>query len=519
MADSWPYQEARKVLKLIQQKGKDVAVFECGFGPSGSPHIGTVAEMLRTKLIIDAFADITKDLTPPGGDPESYYQIDWILFADDLDALRKVPKNVQNSEELEKYLGVSVCDIPDPYGNHDSYAGHNIAELVNSLEFFGLTMNDYKLLRASQCYRPTNKQLPGLFNDAIMDFAERAHEIKDIATHDYKKERTSNYCPFLPIMKDGHTQIEVYDWSFQKLADGTSLTMVLYYRESPDGEMKAHQLINGKCKLQWKADWPLRWYVFDVDYEMHGKDLLGSAQVGDKIMRLMDRRPPLHMMYELFLDETGKKISKSDGTNDALHDWCHYTAPEVMMHFLSQNPRKARKLHFGLIPQMTDAYLKEQGPEASPISFSMLLNLVSITNTESKEVLWSFIQNYVSDATPQRYPFLNKLVGKAINYYEVIVLPTKKYRKPTEWEQTVLNDLKNEITQVRDDSNLEEVLTSVVYNVGKQHYGEEKDSLRNFFRMVYEVVMGQETGPRLPVFIMLYGMNNMIQLLEERMSE
>lgn len=530
MVDSWPYQEAEKVLKLIQQKGKSLAVFECGFGPSGLPHIGTVAEMLRTKLVIDAFADITSNLTPSGGGPESYYQVDWILFADDLDALRKVPRNVIDQDEMEKYIGVAVCDIPDPYGRHDSYAGHNIAELVNSLEFFGLTMKDYKLVRASQMYRRVNNQVPGIFNNAIMNFAKKAYEIKDIITHDYSKERISSYCPFLPIMEDGRTQIEVYDWSFQDLdlSDAGVKPAILYYRETPDGERIARGLFNGDCKLQWKADWPLRWYAFDVDYEMHGKDLLGSAQVGDKIMRLMGRRPPIHMMYELFLDETGKKISKSDGTNDALHDWCHYTIPEVMEHFLTQNPRKARKLHFGLIPQMTDGFLKEQ--KASPITFSMLLNLVSITNTEEPKVLWSFIQNYIPDAMPQQYPILEKLVGRAINYYETIVLPTKKHREPTDSERSVLKVLRDDLDSVvfkldensdlKDDKKaVKEILTTIVYDVGKQFYGEEKDSLRNFFKMVYEVIMGQESGPRLPIFIMLYGIDNTIKLLEERLIE
>ena len=520
--NSWPYKEAKKVLKLVQKKGKDHACFQCGFGPSGSPHIGTVAEMLRTKMIIEAFRNIAEDK----------YRVHWILFVDDMDALRKVPNNVPNKKEMEQYIGVPICDIPDPWDRDDSFAAHNVSDMVALLRQFGITSNDYVLCTSSDTYRD------GTFNSALNDFAKKAQEIKEIVTHDYGEERITTYCPFLPII-DKKTIHELYDWRVCSTPhESEKAWMLQFYTEKLEGPINKSgrrdvmiSLFDGNCKLQWKVDWPLRWVVFDVDYEMHGKDLLGSAQVGDRIMKLMDRKPPLHMMYELFLDEDGKKISKSKGDSTVLQEWLDYTTVDILNYFLFQNPRKSRKMYFGIIPQITDQYLKEMGKETCPISFTMLLNLVSITNTSDPELLWEFVRNYVDYATPEKYPLLDILISKAINYYNKKILPYKEYRDPTHWEYIALMTLRNNIRGVRklheatvesgkDLSEyggkrkvLEEALTERIYDAGKDMYGKEK--LRDFFQMIYEVLMGQKSGPRLPVFVMLYGMNNTIDLLDE----
>lgn len=520
--NSWPYKEAEKVLKLVQKKNKNYACFQCGFGPSGSPHIGTVSEMLRTKMVIEAFRNLSTD----------YYEISWILFADDMDALRKIPDNVPDKKEMEQYIGVPICDIPDPWGRDDSFAAHNIRELVELLERFNLTQDDYVLYTASEMYRK------GTFNPMLNNFAKKAEEIKKIVTHDYGKERIATYCPFLPIV-DKKTIHELYDWRICYAPSTKDQAWMLhFYTEALEGPINESarraemvSLFDGNCKLQWKVDWPLRWCTLNVDYEMHGKDLLGSAQVGDRIMRLIDQRPPLHMMYELFLDEDGKKISKSKGDSIVLQEWLEYTTVDVLNYFLFQNPRKSRKMHFGIIPQITDQYLKERGAEACPISFSMLLNLVSITNTNDPELLWDFVRNYVDDATAEKYPLLDILISKAINYYNKKILPHKEYRDPTHWEYITLVTLRNSISGVRrlhkatiesgkdlseyggTQKVLEETLTTAIYDAGKQMYGKEK--LREFFQMIYEVLMGQKSGPRLPVFVMLYGMDNTIDLLDE----
>ncbi|KKN00891.1 hypothetical protein LCGC14_1133200 [marine sediment metagenome] len=520
--NSWPYKEAEKVLNLVQKKNKNYACFQCGFGPSGSPHIGTISEMLRTKMIIEAFRNLSND----------YYVISWILFADDMDALRKVPDNVPNKEDMEKYIGVPICDIPDPWDRDDSFAAHNIRELVELLERFNLTQDDYILYTASEMYRK------GTFNPMLNNFAKKAEEIKKIVTHDYGEERINTYCPFLPII-DKKTIHELYEWRVCYTPhEEEKAWMLHFYAEALEGPINESErcaemvsLFDGNCKLQWKVDWPLRWYALNVDYEMHGKDLLGSAQVGDRIMRLINQRPPLHMMYELFLDEDGKKISKSKGDSTVLQEWLEYTTVDVLNYFLFQNPRKSRKMHFGIIPQITDQYLKERGEEACPISFSMLLNLVSITNTNDPDLLWEFVRNYVEDATAEKYPLLDILISKAINFYNKKILPHKEYRDPTHWEYITLVSLRIAINRVRKEHEaviksgkdlseyggeqkvLEEALTTTIYDVGKDMY--KQRTLREFFQMIYEVLMGQKSGPRLPVFVMLYGMDNTIKLLDE----
>lgn len=520
---SWPFKEAEKVLALVQKKGKDYATFQCGFGPSGLPHIGTVAEIIRTRMVIQAFSKITENLNPTTS-PESYYQTQLIVFVDDLDALRAAPDTVPNPNDFEQYVGQSVCDIPDPWGTHESFADHNIAKLVELLTIFGVNFSSYELRRASHVYRS------GQFNNSISVFAKHADKIKELVTHDYGDDRTNTYCPFLPI-QDNKTMFEIPNWKITTLdADG------MMYDLGGSNDWHYSSLYDGDIKCQWKVDWPLRWHAFDIDYEMHGKDLLGSAQVGDRIMRALGCTPPIHMMYELFLDQDGKKISKSRGNGLDVRVWHDYCISPALYYYLFQNPRKAKKLYFDIIPQMTDNYLKSlekynmeesyfdspiwfihnmSVPTAPPLAFSMLLNLVSITNTEDKEIIWQYVKNYSPGIIVENYPILDELIERAIAYYCDKVLPEKAYTTPNSFEIQVLTELKNAIERVMGNNtdNLEEDLTAAIYDVGKEFY--EISDLKSFFQMVYQVLMGQTSGPRLPIFVLIFGLQNTINVLNQ----
>lgn len=557
---SWPFVEARRLIKHTEDK--DEVVFATGYGPSGPPHIGTFGEVARTTMVMNAFRQLSDK------------PMRLIVFSDDMDALRSIPDNIMNPNNiLDDYIGVSLSSVPDTYGEydgelvepcHDSYSEHNNAALREFLDYHGF---EYEFMSSTECYKS------GMFNETLKLVALRATEVKDIVTKDYGIKggnRKESYCPFIYVDPESNQQtFEMYDWSVCTFNTDAPL-MLHFFTDPVDSHLgdsrvaKMESLFNGNMKCQWKVDWPMRWIALGVDYEMHGKDLIGSAQVGRRICKLLGKKAPLNYMYELFLDEEGSKISKSKGNGLELQEWMHFSTPEVVSYYMFQNPRKSRKLHFGVIPQMTDDYLKmldkyntapsmdnpvwhvHKGdvPETgSPVMFSMLLNLVGITNTEDPEMLLKFVQNYVPDASFEKYPMLRDLIGKALNYYEMKVLPLKNYRAPTEMERVALISLHGSLRLLQEQHNamlehmqtnnakvkevegfggeqaiLEESITSIVYDIGKQFFGEEKDSLRNYFKMVYEVIMGQTSGPRLPVFIMMLGINEFARLLKEKIK-
>ena len=537
---SWPFIEAKKILE--HTKEKDIVTFATGYGPSGPPHIGTFGEVARTTMVINAFRQLSDK------------PVRLIVFSDDMDALRKVPENVPNRDMLEEHINEPLSSIPNPFDTeHESYAAHNNAMLCQFLDQYGF---EYEFMSSTDCYKN------GIFNETLSLIAEHLDEIKEIVTHDFGIKggnRKETYCPFLPIV-NGKVIQEVYDWRVCQLPYDYKPWMLHFFTEpsTPERTAVMKSFHNGECKLQWKVDWAMRWIALGIDYEMHGKDLISSAQVGQKICRLLKRQAPINFMYELFLDEEGEKISKSRGNGLELNEWLRYSTPETVQYYMFQNPRKSRRLHFDIIPQMTDDYIKmidkyNESPDmdnpvwhvhngnvpttGSPIPFSMLLNLASITNTTDSRLLWEFVRNYVPEATAEKYPMLDGLIKHAISYYEDKVFPFKNYRTPTEQERVALISLHGSLrlakgqhdamiehmitnaveTEEMNQIVLEESITSVIYEVGKQYYGEEKNSLREFFKMIYEVVMGQSSGPRLPVFVMLLGIEKFLIILKEKL--
>ena len=501
---SWIWKEAERIASHIGDK--DHAVFECGYGPSGLPHIGTFAEVARTTMIMRAFKELTGK------------EARLIVFSDDMDGLRKVPSNVPNREMLQEYIGVPVCEVPNPFGTeHKSFADYNNAKLVEFLTGYGF---EFEFMTASSMYKD------GFFNSTLIKISPYLDEIKTIITHDYSLERRNSYCPFLPIHK-GKVINEVYAWMVKPQGKPEPFMQWFMNERSPDSPfddrvMVVTPIINGHIKCQWKLDWPMRWIHLGVDYEMHGKDLLGSAQTGHKICKAVGVRPPLTYMYELFLDEEGAKISKSKGNGFEFEEWIRYSPSSSLQWFLYQNPRKSRKLHWDCVPQATDMLIRESDSESnrndaywaiwgddrkllSPISYTMLLNLVSITDVINPEELLKFVQNYDPSATIEAYPYLAEMIQGVINYYVDHILPTKVYRTPTAEERKVLLDL---AAHIEEFSKADEIMFQA-YEVGKRHYGEGAE-LKNFFGMIYEILMGQTSGPRFGQFAEIVGVKMLV---------
>jgi lysyl-tRNA synthetase class 1 len=498
---AWPFEEARKLIARIEKRktAPREIIFSTGYGPSGLPHIGTFGEVARTTMVRHAFEVMTGEKTR------------LICFSDDLDGLRKVPDNVPSKEMLTSYLGKPLSSIPDPFSNeYASFAAHNNARLMRFLDRFGF---DYQFMSATEAYRS------GMMDATLRKMLAVYDKVMDIILPTLGPDRRKTYSPFLPISARSGQVLQV-PMIARDVEAGT-----ITYLDPETGEPVETPVTGGQVKCQWKADWAMRWTALGVDYEMAGKDLIDSVTLSSKICRALGATPPEGFNYELFLDEKGEKISKSKGNGITMDDWLTYAPPESLSLYMYQKPKTAKKLYFDVIPKHVDEYLAfleafpHETPEQQlnnpvwhihegnpphadvPISFNLLLNLVSASNADEKSVLWGFIRRYAAGATPETHPELDRLVGYAIAYFHDFVKPAKHFRAPTETERAAITELYEKLASLPAKAGGEEI-QALVYEVGKAH---EFEPLRAWFAALYEVLLGQTQGPRFGSFVELYG--------------
>ena len=520
-SNAWPFEEARKIVQRLKKHPKEEVIFETGYGPSGLPHIGTFGEVARTTMVRHAFRVLTDDKV----------KTRLIAFSDDMDGLRKVPDNVPNKDMLEKHLGKPLTKVPDPFGTHASFGAHNNARLRAFLDHFGF---DYEFLSSTDCY------MSGRFDAALMKVLERFDKVMAIMLPSLREERAGTYSPFLPIDQNTGIVLQVPVTGHDAKA-GT-----ITYEDPETKQQVSTPVTGGRCKLQWKPDWAMRWVALGVDYEMAGKDLINSVKLSGEICKALGGTPPEGFNYELFLDENGQKISKSKGNGLTIDEWLRYASPESLSLFMYREPKAAKRLYFDVIPrtvdeyqQYLDAYQRQDGrqrlsnpvwhihsghppkPEM-PVTFTMLLTLVSSSNAENAETLWGFIGRYRPGVTPQTHPEFNAQVEYAIHYFRDFVQPEKKFRHPADSERAALIDLRDALAQLPADATAEQI-QNVVYEVGRREpFLDQKKKAKDgkpgvsldWFNMLYQVLLGQEKGPRFGSFVAVYGLQNTIDMID-----
>jgi lysyl-tRNA synthetase class 1 len=548
-ARTWPFEQARALLARLFVVRLDAAerdlaatlfaagkidealaalpalrtpvILQTGYGASGLPHIGTFNEVARTTMVRNAFRALTEDQIPTR----------LISFSDDMDGLRKVPDNVPNREMLAEDLGKPLTKVRDPFGEQASFGDYNNARMRAFLDAHGF---DYEFMSATQCYRS------GRFDATLRRVLERFDKVQAVMLPTLGPERRATYSPFLPISPKTGRVLQVP--TLERFPDRGTIVF-----EDEDGVLTETPVTGGAVKLQWKPDWANRWTALGVDYEMSGKDLIDSVKVSSRICTILGGTPPEGFNYELFLDEHNQKISKSKGNGLTLEEWSRYGAPESLVYYLFGSPRSAKKLAFEVIPRAADDYLQQLeaynrppaprgdndkpanpldnpvwsvhagAPPAkgSPVSFGLLINLVSASNASDKAILWGFIARHLPGATPEGEPLLDRLTDYAVNYYEDFVRPAKRFRAPDARERAAFADLAARLRALPPDTHDAELVQFEVYEAGKAAGFEP---LRTWFGALYEVLLGQSQGPRFGSFAVIFGLPETITLIERALS-
>jgi len=534
---AWPFEEARKLLARVERTGQREVLFETGYGPSGLPHIGTFGEVARTSMVRHAFEALT----------EGRVATRLLAFSDDMDGLRKVPDNVPNREMLLAHLGKPLTRVPDPFSSeYPSFGAANNARLRAFLDRFGFS---YEFASATDYYAA------GRFDEMLLRMLACYDQVMEIILPTLGPERRATYSPFLPVCPHSGQVLQTPTLE-RNLARGT-----IVYADPETGEKMETKVTGGNVKCQWKADWALRWAALGVDYEMAGKDLIDSVKLSSQIVRALGGSPPEGFNYELFLDERGQKISKSKGNGLTIDEWLTYASPDSLSLFMYQKPREAKRLYFDVIPRAVDDYLQflaayskqdakarllnpvwhihrgappspelldHAGDGATAVPFSMLLNLVTVANSEDPQVVWGFLRRYAPSASAQTHPRLDAMVRYSIAYYRDFVRPQKTYRLPDEEEAQALRALDAALAALPEDASADDIQT-VLYDVARpvpryqnlkaKGATPERPGVSNdWFSMLYQVLLGENRGPRFGSFIALYGIAETRELVGKALS-
>jgi lysyl-tRNA synthetase class 1 len=514
----WPYLEAERILARAGKLGREKITAETGYGPSGLPHIGTFGEVARTSFVLQALAALAPGL-----------QSKIIAFSDDMDGLREVPKNVPGGEQLKPYLGRPLTSIPDPFGEESSYAGYMNRKLKEFLDSFGFA---YSFASSTETYRS------GAFNEGLKRVMDNYDEIKGMFTATIAEEKREAWSPFFAVCGNCgriySTRVTEVDRGGYAVSYACDVPAAGKYEAC--GHRGDTSILDGGCKVGWKVDWALRWFAFSVDYEMHGEDLMESARLSSRIVKVLGGEPPELFKYELFLDEKGKKISKKLGNGVSIEQWLRYAPVDSLLYFMYLKPQQAKKMGLPILPEIIDQYIElvagYDGTEDSPVPFisrlsrgphagrvqgekvvtySMIFDLIAAANETDPGIVRDYLLRYQPDVK-DNIGYFDGLIENALCYYKEVFLPNRKVEEPGHALDEALRELSARLSELRRSGSeaLPDVLQSVAFQVSK----DKGVGAKEWFRTLYRVFLGQSSGPRIGTFIALLGLDKAIERLE-----
>jgi len=504
----WPYTEARKILSRHNYDQDYRYIFESGFGPSGFPHIGTFGEVVRTEFIINALKEFG-------------FKTKLIVFSDDLDGLRKVPEDMP--AWLKEHLGKPVSAIPDPFGEFSSFSEHMNHKLRQMLDWIEI---DYVFKSSKETYES------GEFDEGLKILLANYQALEDIIIPTLSSKTRENWHPFFPVCERCG---KVLTTTVQEVNLPESTVKYSCNKGHNDiagcGYEGEQSFLGGHGKVTWRVDWPLRWYALKVDYELYGKDLIDSFIIGKKIMNnIFHTKEPANMYYEMFLDETGAKISKSKGKGLSVENWLQYGNIESIRLLMFKHPKKAKELSYKIIPWYVDNVIissrdfhsRENNKEHEfsfitrfktkdsyypDIRYMLICNLMTALKTTDKKMIKDYLAKQQDlNITDKESNFIDELIDKAARYYNDFV--------STEHHELVLTSqdtrLIGQVIDLLHTDQTAETLHNAIYETARKNDVEPQA----LFKILYICLIGQERGPRLGSFIKMIGQEKTIDILQ-----
>jgi len=517
---TWYDKTAAEIIERERKLGRslDLIRTESGLGASGFPHIGSFADCARSYAVTLALQ-------------EQGFKSEYIAFADDLDGLRKVPAGLPRS--LSKYLGYPVTSIPDLHGCHDSFGEHMTSLLLESLDQSGIK---YTFMSAKQSYEK------GLFTEEIKTILMNAQRVGEIVQEEVGQEKFVEVLPYFPICANCGRIYTTKAHTF--LPDENK---VLYTCEGMEVKGKwlegcgyegEADIRKGEGKLGWKVEFAARWKALDIRFEPYGKDIADSVRVNDRICQeILGQFPPTHARYEMYLDKSGKKISKSAGNVFTPQVWFRFGSPQSLLLLTLKRFVGARSLSVTDIPQymteldeLEDIYFgkkrvsdkKEQAKLSGLYKYCMLLNVPREPSEHVPYNLLTFLAKMAPTGSETDFIMeklrgygygkhgltddLKRRIGYALNWSKDF---TEIKEKAVELNETEKNAVKELIRALQTEADEEEI-QGAVFNIARNN-GIKPGK---FFKTIYLILLGVPQGPRLGPYILAMGKENVIDALK-----
>lgn len=517
---TWVDKLAWELLEREKQLGRNTSLLrvESGLGASGIPHIGSLGDAVRAygvKLALEEFG----------------YRSELIAYSDDLDGLRKIPEGLP--ESLNEHIAKPVSLIPDPFGCHDSYGMHMSSILLDGLDKLGIK---YNFVRAFDTYKK------GLLKNQIHTILINAEKIGKQIAEMVGQEKYQKFLPYYPVCAKCNrlytAQVYEYDSQNMKVKYRCVEAEIGSKMLKGCGHEGEADITKDLGKLAWKVEFAARWHAFDVRFEAYGKDIMDSVKVNDWVSdEILGHAHPHHVKYEMFLDKGGKKISKSAGNVVTSEKWFRYGMPHSMLLLLFKRITGAREIGFEDIPVLMDEYnelediyfgkikldneaklAKSKGlyeythllnPPKAPslhVNYRLLIELCRIFKEGRSGLVMKKLVDYGTIKAPD--PHIEQLIQLAGNYAD-------DFEEEHETIQIQLNDTTKkalrQLVGVLDGQKDPEDLQNVIYSISKENDVAPKE----FFMVLYQIILAANRGPKIGPFIIDIGRKKVAQTISK----